>query len=133
MVKSRQAWHAEIIAILKQRKEPLTAYGILGELRRFNSKIAPPTVYRALAALTDAREVHRLDSINSYVLCNHKSCSGNSHAAVLSICDDCGEVAETDIPEVFADLSTALEKSGFSAASHVIEVHGTCHACGKGG
>ena len=46
---------AEVLVVLRRRRVPLSAYDVLGELREANPKIAPPTIYRALPALTARR------------------------------------------------------------------------------
>ena len=45
-------WQTKVLTVLNSTNEPMSAYDVLGELRQFNPKIAPPTVYRSLAALT---------------------------------------------------------------------------------
>lgn len=122
-----EAWQAEVLGILQKNTGPLTAYEVLEHLRARHDKIAPPTVYRALAALTENGQIHRLESLNAYVTCQHE---GHSHGAIMSICDDCGSVEERVSSELLSSLSSEMKKSGFSAARHVIEIHGTCANCG---
>ena len=119
----------EVLALLKQSQTPLGAYDILGLLKEKYPKIAPPTVYRALSALSDSGRVHRIESLNAYVAC----CDEHGHAgAVFAICGDCGTVEEREIPGVLSELSSAFKNDGFTAHRHVIEVHGTCNTCSTG-
>ena len=105
-----------------------SAYDILAKLREDHPKIAPPTVYRALSALTDRGHVHRLESLNAYVSC--QCADDHDHGpSVLSICDDCGGVEENVAPELMAQLSGVAAKSGFTAQRHVVELHGLCASC----
>lgn len=127
MSKRGVAWQAEILTIMRRQMGPLSAYDVMDALRQTNPKIAPPTVYRALSALTDQGLVHRLESMNAYVTCQHE---GHEEAAILSICDDCGTVEESMSAELQSSLISAMRKTGFAAQRHVIEVHGTCAACG---
>ena len=119
---------AEVLKIMRRRSEPLSAYDILGEMRTTDAKLAPTTIYRTLAALTEKKSIHRLESLNAYVVCQ---CQEHSQASILSICDDCGSVEESVAPDVLNRLSSVLGKQGFSAQRHVIEVHGTCGSCDK--
>ncbi|MEO0913508.1 MAG: Fur family transcriptional regulator [Pseudomonadota bacterium] len=128
MSRSGETWQADVLDIMLQRSSPLSAYDILRELRHANPKIAPPTVYRALAALIKRGRIHRLESLNAYVACR-RDCT--KHGAILSICDACGMVEECVEPDLLADLSTITGKSGFAAQRHVIEVHGVCASCGR--
>ncbi len=129
MSKRGEKMQAEVLAILRQRGDPLSAYDVLGELREANPKIAPPTIYRALGVLTERGRVHRLESLNAYIACQ---CDNHQHASILSICDDCGSVEESVAPDLLDSLAGVIGKSGFAPLRHVIEVHGLCAACGTG-
>ena len=127
MSKAGQKMQAQVLGVLRRREGPLSAYDVLGELRDFNPKIAPPTIYRALAALTERGRVHRLESLNAYIACQ---CYGQEHASILSICDDCGNVEESVATDLLEGLADIISHSGFMPLRHVIEVHGICAACG---
>lgn len=122
---------AEILALLRQAGGALSAYDVLHALKATHPKIAPPTVYNALAALAKAGSVHRVESLKAYVACQcpeaHRT--GAHHSSVLSICDECGTVEERVAPQLVKDLSGLVEKTGFQPQRHVIEVHGKCSAC----
>ena len=120
---------AEVLAVLRRRRVPSSAYDVLGELRETNPKIAPQTIYRALSALTERGRVHRIESLNAYMACR---CASHQHASILSICDDCGTVEESVAPDLLKELSSIIGKSGFAPMRHVIEVHGVCRSCGAG-
>lgn len=122
-----EVMQSKVLAILKDAKATLSAYDILEALRGEFPKIAPPTVYRALTALIEAGSVHRVESLNAFIACNNHN---HEHASIMSICDDCGSVEESEAPKIFDDLSGLLGKTGFDAHRHVIEVHGVCAACG---
>ncbi len=118
---------ADVLAALRRQAKPLSAYEILARLNRRDGKLAPPTIYRALASLIEQGRVHRIESINAFVACQSL---GHAHASVLSICDDCGAVAEHHDDTLLQDLSALTERSGFSPTHHIIEVHGRCTECG---
>ncbi len=130
MAKAGTTMEKQILAILRRGSTPLSAYDILGELRDAHPKIAPPTVYRALARLKEAGCVHRLESKNAYVSCR---CDAHHGASVLSICNDCGNVEEMLAETVLEALSTVTSQSGFASDHHVIEVHGLCAGCNVNG
>ena len=129
MSKRGEKMQAEVLAVLRRRRGPLSAYDVLRELREANPKIAPPTIYRALSALTERGHVHRIESLNAYIACQ---CDRHQHASVLSICDDCGAVDECVATDLLEVLSSIVGKSGFAPMRHVIEVHGLCGSCGAG-
>ncbi|NBB83153.1 MAG: transcriptional repressor [Alphaproteobacteria bacterium] len=117
----------DVLVVLRRCGRPLSAYAVLGELRGTHPRIAPPTIYRALAALMKQGRVHRLESMKAFIACQ---CDRPSNASILSICDDCGIVEERTAPGVLEEISVIAGASGFRAARHVIEVHGTCASCG---
>lgn len=118
---------AEVLAVLRRRDGPSSAYDVLRELREAHPKIAPPTVYNALAALTKTGRAHRIESLKSYIACKRET---PAHASsILSICIDCGTVEERVAPGLIEELSDIVAQSGFSPERHVIEVHGVCAAC----
>ena len=59
-----------VLEILQDRSEPMSAYDVLHELQKVTGKVAPPTVYRTLSSLQNQRAIHRLESLNAYVVCN---------------------------------------------------------------
>ena len=115
-----------VLAILRTSDCPHSAYDLLESLKDTYPKIAPPTVYRALAALVERGQIHRLESLNAYIACQSEA---HHQASVLSICEDCGAVEENFEPDIVSRLSAALRKSGFSAQRHIIEVNGICESC----
>lgn len=123
---SSEKMQAEIFGVLRKRDKPASAYDILNALRPTKPKIAPTTVYRALSALVDRGCVHRLESLNAYMVCR---CDAHGEAPILSICRDCGSVAETVSTEILSKLSGIARKSGIVPSRHVIEVHGVCVSC----
>ena len=117
---------ADILSVLMAQDGVMSAYDIMDALKGSYPKIAPPTVYRALSALTKAGQVHRLESRNGYMACQHDHAE---ETAVLSICDDCGAVEETASNKILDDLAYDAKKSGFVPSRHVIEMIGTCGDC----
>ena len=86
-------------------------------------------MYRVLASLLDKGHIHRIESLNAYVICNH-SC-GHS-ASIMSICDDCGIVTETASKSLIKEIDAITRCEGFSPKRHVIEIRGSCQECDGG-
>ena len=123
---SGKRMQAEVLAVLRSQRTPMSAYEMLGQLREENPRLAPPTIYRALAALTNRGSVHRLESLNAFIACRSY---GHSQASILSICDDCGGVEENVSTDLLQTLSGIAARSGFAPARHVVEIHGQCATC----
>lgn len=126
MMKKGEKLQAEVLAVLREQNGALSAYDILGELQKDRPRLVPPTIYRALAALTKYGRVHRLESLNAFVACQ---CDHHHHDSVLSICSSCGAVEEHVSRDLLDSLSQVIRKTGFAPARHVIEVHGLCSEC----
>jgi Fur family zinc uptake transcriptional regulator len=128
MRKQAAARQSEILDVLRSRETPMTAYQVLEELQADEPEIAPPTVYRALAALTDQGRAHRLESLKAFVPCR---CDHDESVPVLAICDECGSVDEHDGGTLLPKLATLIAKSAFRAEKHIVEIHGQCRACAR--
>lgn len=121
----------QVLTLLRRARQPMTAYAILDKLRDSGIK-APTTVYRALTALTQRGLIHRIESLNAFIACQHHDCDDNHiHGGQFAICSSCGAVTELDITPAVA----ALTKSGkkFLAVIHhsMIELTGLCQNCVK--
>ena len=124
--RSRRQTHAErVLAHLRHRQRPLSAYQILDGLRG-DGVAAVTTVYRALSKLLVAGQVHRIESLNAWTLCRDPS-----HAAtpVFEICRDCGAVTEHLDPHLSCDIAKLSDRTGFAPERSVIEIHGRCGDC----
>ncbi|QIE46777.1 transcriptional repressor [Pseudohalocynthiibacter aestuariivivens] len=116
----------DILKVLRDRGRPMSAYEVLDALKGKETKLAPPTIYRALSALTGTGAAHKLESMNAFVSCQ---CDHADHTPVLAICDDCGAVEEHADHAVTERLTQITAATGFDARRHVVEVHGLCGAC----
>jgi Fur family transcriptional regulator, zinc uptake regulator len=126
---SRAANHELVFAMLRKTAKPLTAYELLDKLRS-QGVSAPPTIYRALERLIDDGRAHRLESLNAFVACAHPHHGGS---AMFSICDDCGAVEEFSDASMNKRVAGWARDTGFVLSRAILEVHGTCGACGDSG
>lgn len=112
---------------LVDAKTPLTAYSILDLLREHGFR-APLQVYRALEKLVELGVVHRLESLNAFVACQHPHCEGHS-IMVFAICETCGSVSELSDSNLESGLKDLAGQQGFSMKKSIIELRGLCEAC----
>lgn len=117
---------SDVLNVLHKHDRPMTAYAILDQMKLDEPDLAAPTVYRALAALTDQGRAHRLESLKSFVPCR---CDHHAAAPVLAICEDCGMVEEHDGTPLLAKLSAISAQSRFTPSRHIVEIHGLCQDC----
>lgn len=108
-------------------KAPLSAYDILARMEtRLHKKLAPPTVYRALDFLLEQGLIHRLETGNAYLVCDHP---GAAHDSVYLVCTVCGTTQEIDDHAVGDLLEAKARAYGFRPDKQVIEVQGHCRRC----
>lgn len=106
---------------------PISAYDLLAHLQtNLARKLAPPTVYRALEFLLEQGLIHRLETTQAYLACNHP---GIAHESVYFVCSACGKVQELEDPAVAELLALKAQSLGFAPARPVIEVQGLCAGC----
>jgi len=104
----------------------IKAYDLIHDLSSEDRSIKPPTVYRSLAFLLEQGFIHRIESLNGFVACNHP---GEAHETLLMICDGCGHIDELHQEGISDALDRAADDKGFSISAKVVELHGTCRAC----
>jgi len=117
--------------VLVAAKAPLSAYALLDELREDGFR-APPQVYRALEKLRKVGLVHRLESVNAFVACQHTGCeASNPHTVLFAICEKCGNVQEESDPTLTSTLFALSKRANFALNQSVIELKGHCEDCQK--
>ena len=126
MSKRGEKMRTEVLGVRRRHRSPMSAYEVLGRLRQGKPRLAPPTIFRSLATLTERGRVHRFRSLNAFMACkgDHRR-----HASILAICDDGGSVGETLSPGLLDTLSGIAGRSGFAPTRHVIEAHGQWANC----
>ena len=123
---ARLAAYAEMLACGR----PLSAYELIGLLeRRQERKIAPLTVYRHLDFLIQTGLVHRLQSTQTYLPCDHPD---HAHESQFLLCSSCGHVDEVESEGLETLLSEIADQHGFRPDNAVVEVKGLCGACAGG-
>lgn len=120
---------ALVFDALAEANGPLTAYAILDALRDQGMR-APLQVYRALTKLMNVGLVHRLESLNAFVVCSHPECASHESAA-FAICETCGQVEEFSPEDAVRVLHDWADKHNFALARTTIELRGKCANCAK--
>jgi Fur family zinc uptake transcriptional regulator len=108
-------------------EEPLKAYEILDQLKDKGVR-APMTVYRALEGLEEKGFIHKLEGLNSFVVCNHE---GPHEVEVFLVCEQCASAEEIEIDGVESCVTPVLKRAGFSMKTARLEIRGHCLACAQ--
>jgi Fur family zinc uptake transcriptional regulator len=115
-----------ILAMIWQEHRPIKAYELLDILRQEGMRAAPPTVYRALEFLLQARLIHRIETLNAFIGCPSPHVQ---HTGQFLICQRCGTVAELEDARIRLAIQSQAEHLGFQIDQHTIEVRGLCAHC----
>lgn len=116
----------QVFCFMAENNGPISAYELLDKLQQVDTKAKPPTIYRALEFLLDNHFIHRIESLNTYLMCCHLGCE---HPMQLLICNQCNNVIELDDPVIDEAFSKKASQFGFKITNKVIEAHGICNNC----
>jgi Fur family transcriptional regulator, zinc uptake regulator len=117
----------DILNCVARSHAAVGAYDIIERMAEQGPRPAPITVYRALDFLLAHGLVHKIESRNAFVACSQPH---DGRPAALLICDRCGLVAEIDVSDLYAGLKAQATAQGFRDERIVVEMAGSCAACG---
>lgn len=117
-----------VLQLISQCKKSVSAYDLLYLLQQSSSPHAKPsTIYRALNFLLTQGFIHRIESINHFMLCHYFL--ELSHNFVFFICNHCKEVTEQTAKNIEEILKDMAKIKGFIMSNNIIEAHGLCPKC----
>lgn len=120
-----------VMELIATEAKPVKAYDLLDRIRLERGGAAPPTVYRALDFLLENGFIHKLESINAFIACDHlHPDDGREHQPPFLICDQCALTVELDDSRVAAVLAAQARHLGFTPQAQTLEIHGLCAQCG---
>ena len=117
----------QVFMLLAKQKNAVGAYDLLEQLQSTAPSAKPATIYRALDFLGKQGFVHKIESINAFVMWHHFSeCN---HPVQLLICDSCGHVEEIQSNDFDIALRKMADVNGFAISHQIVEAHGKCKSC----
>jgi len=114
-----------VFNLLQSSGEPLKAYSILDSLKNEGLK-SPLQVYRALDKLVELGKIHKIESQNSFIVCNNSNCARNT---AFTICNRCGDVKEVKNSKLFEDVNALAKKNRLNVTRYNLEFYVTCSSC----
>jgi Fur family zinc uptake transcriptional regulator len=131
LIRAGEQWtdmRADVFAALAQQHAPASAYDIAENLSQSRGKrVAANSVYRILDLFVRTNLANRIESANAYLVNSHPGCQ---HDCIFLICDLCGRAEHVDDDGLTRALRAAAQEAGFSDVRPVLELRGTCSACG---
>lgn len=126
------ALRRRIMELIVEQAKPVKAYDLLDLIRQERGGAAPPTVYRALDFLLEHGFIHKLESINAFIGCDHlhDESDASLHQPPFLICDRCSKTVELHDTKAAEMLAREARRLGFTPQAQTLEIHGLCAACG---
>jgi len=118
----------EVLELLLLRGGSAKAYDLQDDMRARHGRVAPSTVYRALEFLMAQHLVHRVDALNTFIVCNAEHIA---HHPLLLVCSNCEGVTELQDDAIYKTVQRSLRQAGAGFVESEIEVKGICSKCGS--
>ena len=114
------------LEIIAASKRPVGAYKIIEEMAKVTQKPKPTTVYRAIDFLQQQGFIHKIESLNAFVICD----ADHTHqGSQFIVCHECGLVKEVHMCHLPDDVQKQIEAAGFKMDHWNTEIHGLCQNC----
>ena len=111
--------------LLQDSGEPLKAYFILDSLKKEGLN-SPLQVYRALDKLVELGKIHKVESLNSFIICNNSNCASNT---AFTICERCGKVKEIKNNNLTEGVNELVRENKLNITRYNLEFYVVCKSC----
>ena len=114
-----------VLNLLQDSGEPLKAYFILDSLKKEGLN-SPLQVYRALDKLVELGKIHKVESLNSFIICNNSNCASNT---ACTICERCGKVKEIKNNNLTEGVNELVRENKLNITRYNLEFYVVCKSC----
>ena len=114
-----------VLNLLQDSGEPLKAYFILDSLKKEGLN-SPLQVYRALDKLVELGKIHKVESLNSFIICNNSNCASNT---AFTICERCGKVKEIKNNNLTEGVNELVRENKLNITRYNLEFYIVCNTC----
>ena len=114
-----------VLNLLQDSGEPLKAYFILDSLKKEGLN-SPLQVYRALDKLVELGKIHKVESLNSFIVCNNSNCASNT---AFTICERCGKVKEIKNNNLTEGVNELVRENKLNITRYNLEFYVVCKSC----
>lgn len=106
--------------------QPIGAYDVIEEIGKITDKPKPTTVYRAIGFLYQHGFIHKIESLNSFIVCHEEH---RHEGSQFIICNECGIVGEVNLCHLPQALQKKINDTNFKMEYWNTEIHGICQQC----
>ncbi len=114
-----------VLNLLQDSGQPLKAYFILDSLKKEGLN-SPLQVYRALDKLVELGKIHKVESLNSFIICNNSNCASNT---AFTICERCGKVKEIKNNNLTEGVNELVRENKLNITRYNLEFYVVCKSC----
>ncbi len=117
-----------MIEIFSKKKNPVSAFEILEELKKYGLRVNKTTVYREIAFLLEGKVINQIslgEEQNRYELFEE-----HHHHLVCQNCRRIEEIESKEIEKLLLSVEKKMkQKNKFSKILHSLEFFGVCAKC----
>ena len=114
-----------VFNLLQSAGGPLKAYSILDNLKKEGLK-SPLQIYRALDKLVELGKIHKIESKNSFIVCNNSNCASNT---IFTICERCENVKEVKDNSLSEGVRELVQMNRMNVTRFNLEFFVLCKSC----
>ncbi len=120
-----------VLAVLLDQNKAVSAYELADCYEQtFNQPIPVITVYRVLDFFQSEHLVHKLETANKFIACNHANREHDHSPSQFLICNGCQKVEELSMSEAkFNELKQTIEQAGYYLTNTQLEMKCICQVC----
>jgi Fur family zinc uptake transcriptional regulator len=113
-----------ILSLFIKSKKPLKAYEIVASI---NAK--PMVIYRILNFFVEKKLLHKIQSKNTFILCENHLCTKKKGINIFLSCNNCNNILELENLEVLDNIKTLCSNKQFDLVESSIDLDGYCYGC----
>jgi Fur family zinc uptake transcriptional regulator len=112
-----------VLSYLIALKRPIKAYDLMKKFSADNHAIKAASMYRILRFLSTKGYIHKVETLNAYVINSNPEYRGNEF---LAVCTICGRTQEFYDALVDRRLKQHSERLGLAVQKQTVEIIGVC-------
>jgi Fur family zinc uptake transcriptional regulator len=118
----------KVLNLFINSQNSLKAYNIITTINN-DRDTKPIVIYRILNLLLKKNIIHKLQSNNTFILCDNKFCYHNDGVVVFLLCNNCHKIIEIENTQLLDNIKILCTEKSFKLTDSNIEINGLCYTC----